>query len=486
MNSGTGMGETEGRVLHTVAEMAAAMGAEVRGTPRDATGISIDSRSLAPGDTFFAIAGENSDGHAYVSKALEAGASACVVAREKLDQFPTDAPLLVVDDVLAALTDLARASRARSLAGIVAVTGSVGKTTTKEALRIALGADGETHASAASYNNHWGVPLSLARLPREARYGVFEIGMNHPGEITPLVKLVRPQVAIITTVEPVHIAQFSGIEEIADAKAEIFQGLEPGGAVVLNLDNPLFPRLKAAAEALGIDRIITFGETAGADVRLKEAALQSYCSVGVADVMGTPVTFKVGMPGRHIVQNMLAVLAAAKLVGADLALVGLALSRMKAPPGRGVALRLQVKGGQATLLDESYNANPASMRAALDVLSRTPVGPRGRRIAVLGDMLELGPDGEAHHAELAEAIRTAKIDQVFCCGPQMHALWQALPSERRGGYAIHASHLEPMVASAIRGGDTLMVKGSNGSRMGPLVKSLAERFRAAEDALLEG
>ncbi|WP_394115884.1 UDP-N-acetylmuramoylalanyl-D-glutamyl-2,6-diaminopimelate--D-alanyl-D-alanine ligase [Xanthobacter lutulentifluminis] len=479
------------RVLHDVAEMREAMdasglGAEVRGEPRPATGISIDTRTLAPGDAFFAIAGENSDGHAYVAKALEAGAAVAVVAREKADTFPADARLLVVDDVLAALEALGRAARARSQAKIVAVTGSVGKTTTKEALRVALGADGETHASAASYNNHWGVPLSLARFPREARYGVFEIGMNHPGEITPLVRMVRPHVAIVTTVEPVHIAQFSSIEEIADAKAEIFDGVEPGGAAVLNLDNPLFPRLAAAARARGIARIVSFGEAPGADVRLTDVALQSYCSVGVADVLGTPVTFKVGMPGRHIVQNMLAVLAAAKLAGADLALSALALSALRPPPGRGVPVRLRLKSGTATLLDESYNANPASMRAALDVLSRTPVGPRGRRIAVLGDMLELGPDGEAHHAGLAEAINAARIDQVFCCGPQMHALWQTLPAARRGGYAAHASHLEPLVAQAIRDGDTLMVKGSNGSRMGPLVKSLAERFRAGEDALLEG
>jgi len=454
------------RVLHDVTDMREAMdasglGAEVRGEPRPATGISIDTRTLAPGDAFFAIAGENSDGHAYVAKALEAGAAVAVVARDKAATVPADAPLIVVDDVLAALEALGRAARARSQAQIVAVTGSVGKTTTKEALRIALGADGETHASAASYNNHWGVPLSLARFPREARYGVFEIGMNHPGEITPLVRMVRPNVAIITTVEP-------------------------GGTAVLNLDNPLYPRLAAAARARGIARIVTFGEAPGADVRLTDVALQSYCSVGVADVLGTPVTFKVGMPGRHIVQNMLAVLAAAQLCGGDLALAALALTSLRPPPGRGVPVRLQLKTGTATLLDESYNANPASMRAAIDVLSRTPVGPRGRRIAVLGDMLELGPDGEAHHADLAGAIAAGRIDQVFCCGPQMHALWQALPAARRGGYAAHASHLEPLVAQAIRDGDTLMVKGSNGSRMGPLVKSLSERFRAGEDALLEG
>jgi len=474
---------TGARRLYSLDDIASAMGAAVRGPARDVTGISIDSRSLQPGEAFFAIMGENSDGHDYVEKALSAGAALAVVARDKADRFPAEAPLLLVDDVLVGLTALARFARARSSARIVAVTGSVGKTTTKEALRMALGADGETHASAASYNNHWGVPLSLARLPAEARYGVFEIGMNHPGEITPLVKLVRPQVAIITTVEPVHIAQFSGIEEIADAKAEIFDGLEPDGAAVLNLDNPQFARLEATAQAKGVGRIVSFGESASADVRLVSVSLKPDCSVAVVDVLGTKVTLKVPMPGRHIVQNMLAVLAAAKLAGADLALAAIGLSQLKPPPGRGVPVRLEMKGGAATLLDESYNANPASMRAALDVLSRTPVGPKGRRIAVLGDMLELGEGGAAMHAALAGPIKAGGIDLVFCCGPLMHALWADLPPEKRGGYAQHSSHLEPMVAAALRAGDTLMVKGSNGSRMGPLVKSLAERFRASEDAL---
>lgn len=476
--------KTGARRLYRLDEITQAMSATPRGPASDVSGISIDSRTLSPGDAFFAIMGENSDGHDYVEKAIAAGAALAVVARDKADRFGPDAPLLLVDDVLGGLTDLARAARARSKAGIVAVTGSVGKTTTKEALRLALGADGETHASAASYNNHWGVPLSLARLPQEARYGVFEIGMNHPGEITPLVKLVRPQVAIITTVEPVHIAQFSGIEEIADAKAEIFDGLEAGGTAVLNLDNPLFDRLKASAQAKGVARIVTFGEGDGADVRLETVSLQPACSVMVVDVMGTRITLKVPMPGRHVVQNMLAVLAAAKLLGADLALAAIGLSRLTPPPGRGVPIQLALKGGAATLIDESYNANPASMRAAIDVLSRTPVGPRGRRIAVLGDMLELGEGAAAMHAGLAQAIKDGRIDLVFCCGPLMHALWQALPPERRGGYAQHATHLEPMVAAALRAGDTLMVKGSNGSRMGPLVKRLAERFPASEDALL--
>ncbi len=473
------------RALYTPEEILAATGGTARGTLADVTGISIDTRTLELGDAFFAITGENSDGHAYVAKALENGASLAVVAADRVQGLP-DGPLVVVPDVLGALTDLGKAARARSEARIVAVTGSVGKTTTKEALRLALSADGETHASAASYNNHWGVPLSLARFPRSARYGVFEVGMNHPGEITPLVRMVRPHVAVITTVEAVHIAQFSGIEEIADAKAEIFDGLEPGGTAVLNRDNPLFDRLVASARAKGVKNIVSFGADPACEVRLKDVVLHPACSTVVANVLGTPVTFKLGMPGRHIVQNALAVLAAVRLLGGDLALAAVALARLRPPPGRGVPVSLSVSGGTATLLDESYNANPASMRAAIDVLSRTPVGPRGRRIAVLGDMLELGTEGAQHHRELAEALEAGKIDRVFCAGPLMHALWEALPSSRKGGYAVHASHLEPLISAAIRAGDTLMVKGSNGSRMGPLVKALAERFRLPGDALLEG
>ncbi|MFG1397884.1 UDP-N-acetylmuramoylalanyl-D-glutamyl-2,6-diaminopimelate--D-alanyl-D-alanine ligase [Roseixanthobacter pseudopolyaromaticivorans] len=472
--------------LYSLDELGAATSGTVRGAAAGVTGISIDTRTLAPGDAFFAITGDNSDGHAYVGRALENGAALAVVARDKADAFAAGAPLLLVDDVLEALRATAVSARARSQAGIAAVTGSVGKTTTKEALRLALSAEAQTHASAASYNNHWGVPLSLARLPREARYGVFEIGMNHPGEITPLVRLVRPQVAIITTVEPVHIAQFANIEEIADAKAEIFDGLEPGGAAVLNIDNPQFARLKAAAQAKGVGRIVTFGADGAADVRLLDVSLQAGCSTLVADVLGTRLTLKVGMPGRHIIQNVLAVLAAVKLLDGDLALAALALSALKPPPGRGVPIELAIAGGTATLLDESYNANPASMRAAIDVLSRTPVGPRGRRIAVLGDMLELGTDGPLHHRELAAPLRAGGIDLVFAAGPLMHELWAALPSDMRGGYAPNAEALTKLLSSAIRSGDTLMVKGSNGSRMGPLVKALAERFRTPDEALLEG
>ena len=463
--------------LWTPDDLAAATGGTLMGAAASAIGgVSIDTRTLQPGDVFFAIRGENSDGHAYVRAAADRGAALCVVERARAVEMPEGVALLGVDDVLQALEAAGRAARARTAARIVGVTGSVGKTTTKEALLLALGADGPTHASAASYNNHWGVPLSLARMPASSAYGVFELGMNHPGEIRPLVAMVRPHVAVVTTVEPVHIAQFDSVEAIADAKAEIFTGVEPGGAAVLNRDNPHFERLAAAARAAGIANIVGFGEAAEAQARLVCVKLQAQSSTAMADIMGETVSFKIGLPGRHIVQNALAVLAAAKLAGADLALAALALSSLGPPPGRGVRTPLAVKGGLATLIDETYNANPASMRAALAVLGTTPVAGRGRRLAVLGDMLELGAAGEAMHRDLAPAADAA--DLVFCAGPLMRALWEALPENRRGAWAPDAQALLPLVAERLRGGDVLMVKGSNGSRMGPLARGLAERFPA--------
>ena len=456
--------------------MTAAMRAEGAGAlPADVNGISIDSRTLVKGDAFFAIKGENRDGHDFVEGALKAGAGLAVLEREQRDRF-AGAPLLIVPDVLEALRDLARAARARMSAKVIAVTGSVGKTSTKEALRLALSAEGETHASIASYNNHWGVPLSLARCPTGAKYAVFEIGMNHSGEITPLTQLVRPHVGIITGIEPVHLEYFGSLEKIADAKAEIFSGIEPGGAVVLNRDNAQYERLATAARAVHIDRVVSFGEHAAADARLMQFSLQADGSTVEARILGQSVTYKVGAPGRHLVLNSLAVLAAVSLAGADLALAALALNNLKPASGRGARTMLSVPGGKALLIDESYNANPASMRAAIALLGGAPVGKRGRRIAVLGDMLELGPAGAELHRALADAIETAEIDLVFCSGPLMHALWEALPSRARGGYAETAAGLEPTVLAAVQAGDAVMVKGSLGSRMGPIVRALERQF----------
>ncbi len=470
--------------LWTPEAMAQAMRAEAGGAlPAAVHGLSIDSRTIAPGDAYFAIKGDVHDGHAFVAAALAAGAALAVVARDKRDQFAADAPLLVVEDVLAALVDLAKVSRARLGARVIAVTGSVGKTSTKEMLRQVLDKQGKTHASVASFNNHWGVPLSLARCPADAAYAVFEIGMNHTGEITPLVKLVRPHIAIITTVEPVHLEFFGSVEAIADAKAEIFSGLEPGGTAVLNRDNDQFARLKRQAAKAGVARVVTFGAHKAADARLRDVALHAACSAIHADILDHDITYKLAMPGRHMALNSLAVLAAASLAGADLARSALALSQVQAAAGRGVRKALELGHGSVMLIDESYNANPASMAAALNVLGRAAVGPQGRRIAVLGDMLELGPQGPDLHRALTEAVTANGIDAVFCCGALMRNLWDALPSGRRGGYAESSTLLESQVAAALRAGDAVMVKGSLGSKMKVIVSALEKRFpdKAAHD-----
>ena len=457
--------------------MIAAMRAVVNGVlPPEVTGLSIDSRTVAPAEAYFAIKGAVHDGHDFVEAALRAGAALAVVERGKREQFASDAPLLMVDDVLGALVELAHAARARLQGQVIAVTGSVGKTSTKEALRLVLSAQGQTHASAASFNNHWGVPLSLARCPETARFAVFEIGMNHAGEIQPLVKMARPHVAIITTVEPVHLEFFAGIEAIADAKAEIFEGVVEGGAVVLNRDNPQFARLARRAKEFGIQRVVSFGADAKSDARLIDVSLQAACSAVHADIFGHEVTYKVGMPGRHMAMNSLAVLAAAALAGADLALASLSLSQLEPAAGRGVRSTLELAGGAATLIDESYNANPASMAAALSVLGQAAIGPHGRRIAVLGDMLELGAAAADLHRGLNEAIKASRIDLVYCCGPLMRNLWEALSTGKRGGYADSAANLEMQVVAAIRAGDAIMIKGSFGSKMKTIVNALERRF----------
>ncbi len=463
--------------LWTVEAMAAAMRAERHGAlPSGIAGLSIDTRTIKAGAAFFAIQGDVRDGHDFVQAALQAGAGLAVVAKNKRSDFGADAPLIAVDDVLEGLRDLARAARSRSAAKFIGVTGSVGKTGTKEALRLALTPEGETHASAASYNNHWGVPLSLARCPASASFAVLEMGMNHAGEISPLTKLVRPHVAIVTTVEPVHLEFFGTLSKIADAKAEIFEGIEPGGAAVINRDNSQFSRLQKAAKAANVSRIVSFGEHAKAEARLIKYALQADSSTVQARILGTDVTYKLGAPGRHLVMNSLSVLAAVALTGADLALAALALANLAPATGRGARATLNLPGGTALLIDESYNANPASMRAAMALLGQAPVGPRGRRIAVLGDMLELGAKGSELHRGLSEAVAANAVDLVFCSGPLMHSLWNALPSERRGGYAETSAALEAEVLGAVRAGDAVMVKGSLGSKMGPIVKSLIRQY----------
>ncbi|WP_417669935.1 UDP-N-acetylmuramoylalanyl-D-glutamyl-2,6-diaminopimelate--D-alanyl-D-alanine ligase [Roseibium sp.] len=468
--------------LWTLDDFLAATGGTPRGEPAaEITGISIDSRTIDQGEAFVAIKGDRFDGHDFAAAALEAGASLALVAGDRLADLPEDGRYVVVDDPLEALRQLGVAARERTNARVVAVTGSVGKTGTKEALRLCLERSGKVHASVASFNNHWGVPLTLARMPADTEYGVFEIGMNHAGEITPLVKMVRPHVAIITTVQPVHLEFFGSVEKIAQAKAEIFEGIEPDGVAVLNRDNDQFDLLSFLATTASVPRVVTFGEHQGADSVLEKFSQQTGGSSVQARVLGQEITYKIGAPGRHHVKNSLAVLTAVVELGADLAMAGLALSDMHAPKGRGEVSRLQLPNGGADLVDESYNANPASMRAALAVLAETPVKRPGRRIAVIGDMRELGAEADNLHAALLEPLKEAEIDLVFCAGPHMHALWELLPKDMRGAYSEEASGLEEMLLSDVRSGDVVMVKGSLGTRMGPLVDALKKEYPPADE-----
>ncbi len=446
-------------------------------SPDAIAGISIDSRTIQSGEAFFAIRGDTLDGHDFVAMALARGAATAVVSEARLAALgDATGSLIVVGDVLEALGGVGRAARARSGARIAAVTGSVGKTGTKEMLATALAADGPVHYSPASFNNQWGVPLTLARIPPSARYGVFEIGMNHAGEIAPLAEMVRPHAAIVTSVEPVHLEYFDDVRAIARAKAEIFAGVEPGGAAIINRDNQHFDLLAALARDAGIERIIGFGEHDAAEARLKTAKLKQDCSCVSATIAGEEVSYKLGQPGRHLVQNSLAVLAAVAVLGGDLAKGALALASMPLPKGRGDRHRLALVRGEATLIDESYNANPASMRAAIVLLGQAKPGREGRRVAVLGDMRELGADAAVMHAGLAGALADAGVDIVFLAGPLMAALWHALPERLRGGYGETATELEPMLLEAIGPGDVIMIKGSNASRMGPLAETIRARF----------
>jgi UDP-N-acetylmuramoyl-tripeptide--D-alanyl-D-alanine ligase len=438
-------------------------------------GISIDSRTLEPGDLFFAIRGDAHDGHDHVARAFEAGAAAAVVSRERAPQLAALGAAFAVEDTLNAMERLGAAARARSTAKIVAVTGSVGKTTVKEMLRAMLTTCGATHASAASYNNHWGVPLTLARMPANARFGVFEMGMNHAGEIVPLTRMTRPHVALVTTIAPVHIEHLGSIEAIADAKAEIFFGLEPQGTAVLNRDAPQFERLKKAAAARGA-RVLSFGRGVDCDARLIDVEAIEGGSRVRARVLGRELAFELGAPGVHMAENALSALLAAEALGADLEPCAAALRRFSPQKGRGERFSVPTPDGAATIIDESYNANPASMRAALALLAATKPGPKGRRIAVIGDMLELGPKAAAMHAELAPDLSANNVDLLFGAGPLTRALFEAAPASMRAAWTERSSDLTDEVARTLRGGDIAMVKGSNGSRMGPLVAALRDRF----------
>lgn len=464
-------------ILWSGLELVTALGARVAGDlPHSVSGISIDTRTLAPGDLFFAIKGENSDGHDFVRSAFERGAAACVADEAHADSLRGAGSLFVVKDVLHAMESLGRAARSRSHAAIAAVTGSVGKTGTKEMLRLVLSQAGECHASAASYNNHWGVPLTLARMSATARFSVFEIGMNHPGEITPLTKMVRPHAAVVTTVAPVHLEAFASVDEIADAKGEIFSGLEPHGVAIIHRDIPQFERLRMHANTAQGVTVLSFGADDSAEARLLSCVADGDGSIVEADILGDIIRYRLGAPGQHMAMNSLAVLLAARALGLDPATAAASLGQFATPQGRGVRKILAGDEGSIILVDESYNANPVSMRAALDLLGAGEAPPGGRRIAVIGDMLELGPTAAQFHAAIAETVASNKIDLVFAAGPLSKHLYDALDESARGAWAESSRELLDIFLPQVRDGDVVMVKGSNGSRMGLIVKALEEKF----------
>ena len=452
--------------LWTSREIASACGGTVR-VDFEVTGVTFDSREVHPGDLFIALKGETTDGHRFVDGAFEAGAAGVLVSRED------ERPSVRVADTTRALGDLGRASRARSPAAIIGVTGSVGKTSTKEALFAALdrAAPGRAHRSVKSYNNHTGVPLSLARMPRDARYGVLEMGMNHAGELAVLTALVRPHVALVTAIASAHRQFFASEEQIADAKAEIFTGLEPGGTAILPFDSAHRDRLMAAARPHA-DRILTFGLGEGADVRAIHMVKGP--QGGTMVTAGLPegqLSFTISQPGDHWVANALAVIAAVEAVGGDLAAAGLALADLGGLKGRGERRRVAVDGGEALLIDESYNANPASMAATLKVLGAEEVA--GRRIAVLGAMRELGEGSDEFHASLAGPVAAARVDYAILVGEEMAALAKALGRDTKLAHVPDTAAAIGLAREAIGPGDAVLVKGSNSIGLAALVEALA-------------
>ncbi|WP_074061747.1 UDP-N-acetylmuramoylalanyl-D-glutamyl-2,6-diaminopimelate--D-alanyl-D-alanine ligase [Rhizobium etli] len=473
--------------LWTTDDMIAAMAGRPFGTlPEGITGISIDSRSINAGEAFFAIKGDRVDGHDFASMAMANGAALLVVSEARLPGLGRlTVPMIVVDDVLAALGRLAVASRQRSRAQIVAVTGSVGKTTTKEMLRHVLSPSGKVHASVASFNNHWGVPLTLARMPLDTHFGVFEVGMNHPGEIRPLVKMIRPHVAVVTTIAPAHLGNFKSIKEIAAAKAEVFEGLVRGGHVVLNRDSDQYNFLERTAQSLGIENIHSFGQHAKAEFRLAEFNGSDESSALWLTIDGDTFEVAIGAPGRHIAENALAALGIVTLVNADLDKAIAALATLQPEKGRGRRYKLAIGNGSFTLIDESYNANPASMRAAIALLSTTGPAGRGRRIAVLGDMLEMGEYAKKVHSDLSGPLLAAGIEHVWLAGTDMLALKESLPDSVQVEYREKTEELMEYVLNSVAPGDVLMVKSSLGIGFGKIVAALLDRFAPFVDTQRE-
>jgi UDP-N-acetylmuramoyl-tripeptide--D-alanyl-D-alanine ligase len=461
--------------LWTLNEIVAATGGKALACKLDAFGgVSIDSRDLSVGDLFVAIAGDRFDGHDFVEAAIKNGAGAALVGAIWAKKAPKDLPLIVVDDPLIGLEHLARAARARTDAKVVAVTGSVGKTSTKEAIRLVLEAAGHTHASIKSFNNHWGVPLMLARMPADTQYAVFEVGMNHANEIRPLVNMIRPHVAVVTNVGAAHLENFEDIFGIAAAKAEIFEALEPDGAAILGVDHEYVEPLRARALALGITNIVTFGRSAAADYRLENV---SPTDLGMSGrVLSRKGVFDVLVPqfGIHALVNGGACFAVAGQLGVDLNQVATALRDFEAPPGRGNVVKLVIGTGDVVLLDESFNANPVSMRAALKILKNFPVS--GRKVGVLGDMLELGETSGQLHIDLAQSVLDAGFEKLILVGPMMQGLAEVLAPKLEVAHYANAGNIADLLGEALAPGDVVMIKGSKGTKLSPVVEALRTRY----------
>ncbi|WBO23387.1 UDP-N-acetylmuramoyl-tripeptide--D-alanyl-D-alanine ligase [Sphingomonas abietis] len=455
------------KALWTSAEIAAAVGGTAS-ADFPVSGVAYDSREVGPGDLFVALTGESTDGHRFVAQAFRQGAAGAIVS------MPVEGPHILVADTTAALNALGAASRARTGARIIGVTGSVGKTGTKEALFAALdrAVPGKAHRSVKSYNNHVGVPLSLSRMPAETRFGVFEMGMNHAGELDALTRLVRPHVALVTAIAPAHSAFFSGEEAIADAKGEIFRGLEPGGTAIIPYDSPHRDRLIAAAEPHAA-HILTFGRNKGADVRANEAVRGIAGTLVNATLPAGQLTFTIGLPGEHWVSNALAVLAAVEAAGGDLAAAGLALAEMAGLPGRGARRAIRLADGEALLIDESYNANPASMAATIRELGQEKAT---RRIALLGEMRELGEGSAGYHRALAQPLIDAGAGPVILVGEGMAPLAESLAGHAQVEHVPDAATAQGLLEQMLRPGDAVLVKGSNAIGLARVVQALAGEF----------
>jgi len=465
--------------LWTSKEVLEATGGDAKPKKKwEATGISIDSRTTKKGDLFVAIKGDNKNGHEFVEKALKKGAVAAIISEEP-EKLPKGANLVIVKNTIEALAQLAIAARTRSEAKIFAVTGSVGKTSVKEALNVVLSTLGKTYATEGNLNNHIGLPLSLARMPADTEYGVFELGMNHAGEISYLTNILRPDVAIITAIEAVHLEFFESIEQIADAKSEILEGVVDGGIAVLPFDSKFYGKMEKAARAQGIENVISFGSDDGARYRLIGRGEETEGQSLRVNIDGIPVVYKLGSAGKHAAINSVAVLAAiANACNLEPKKFMGAFKEVKPAEGRGKIYKLKLGSTDFTLIDDSYNASPASMRAAIDTLSQVKIKIAGRSIAALGDMLELGENSVEFHKSLKDDISKSKTDVVYTVGEMMSELYNELPEEIRGGHFASTEELFAAIEKEMNNNDILLIKGSHGTEMWKLAESIRKKAKS--------